>query len=243
MILTRVFPVAVPGESLSVDLDDSSSRDRLLDLYRPPADAWVRINLIASVSGNAGGSDGTSETLSNPADRRLLGVIRELGDVVLIGAESLRAEGYLLPRRSPLAVVTSSGNLTGHGVGDAVDSGRVIVLCPEQSVARVRETVGAAKVEIVTVPATDGRFTMPDLLAVLRGRGLNSIVCEGGPGLAAQLISANLVDELCLSTSPLLNGAHLPVFGKVQFDEKQLSLTQLMVDNASGIYARWGVIR
>ena len=139
--------------------------------------------------------------------------------------------------------MTSSGDLTGHGVGDAVESGRVIVLCPAESADRVRETVGAAKVEIVIVPATDGRFTMPDLLAVLHARGLNSIVCEGGPGLAAQLISANLVDELCLSTSPLLNGAHLPVFGKVQFDEKQLSLTQLMVDNASGVYARWGVIR
>ena len=94
MILTRVFPVS--SENTPIDLDDASSRDQLLDLYRPPAEAWVRINLIASVSGNAGGSDGTSETLSNPADRRLLGVIRELGDVVLIGAESLRAEGYLV---------------------------------------------------------------------------------------------------------------------------------------------------
>lgn len=239
MILTRVYP----GEAKPVDLDDVGSREQLLELYRPPQSNWLRINLIASVSGNAGGSDGTSETLSNPADRRLLGVIRELGDVVLIGAESLRAEGYLLPRRSPLAVVTSSGDLTGHGVGDAVESGRVIVVCPEEAVARVRETVGSVKVDIVTVAATDGRFTMTDLVAALRARGMNSIVCEGGPGLAAQLISAGLVDELCLSTSPLLNGAHLPVFGKVQFDEAKLELSQLMVDNASGIYARWSVIR
>ena len=33
-------------------------------------------------------------------------------------------------------------------------------------------------------------------LAALRERGLASIVCEGGPTLAAQLVNAGLVDEL-----------------------------------------------
>jgi len=238
VILTRVFP----GHPQPVDLDDSDSRDTLLDVYRPPADSWLRINLIASVSGNAGGSDGTSETLSNAADRRLLGVIRELADVVLIGAQSLRAEGYLLPRRSPLAVVTSSGNLTGHGVGDSVEAGRVLVLCPASAVDRVRETVGDVKVDIVTVAETGGRMTMVDVVGALRERGLVSIVCEGGPSLAAQLVSAGLVDELCVSTSPLLNGSDLPVFGRERFDDARLELTQLMVDDLSGVYARWAVL-
>jgi len=238
VILTRVFP----GSPEPVDIADADSRPALLDFYRPPSDTWLRINLISSVSGNAGGSDGTSETLTNAADRRLLGVIRELGDVVLIGAQSLRAEGYLLPRRSPLAVVTASGDLTGHGVGDSIEAGRVLVLCPESAAARVRETVGDASVDIVTVAHDAGRMSMADIVSALHSRGLTSIVCEGGPSLASQLVAAGLVDELCVSTSPLLNGADLPVFGGRKFDDVRLELTQLVIDDQSGIYARWAVL-
>jgi len=86
VIVTRVFP----GHAESVDVDDAHSRDALLDWYRPDTMSSVRINLISTVSGNAGGSDGTSHTLSNPVDRKILGVIRELGDVVLVGAQSVR---------------------------------------------------------------------------------------------------------------------------------------------------------
>jgi len=238
VIVTRVFP----GSPEPVDIDDPESRAALLDFYRPPSENWLRINLISSVSGNAGGSDGTSETLTNPADRRLLGVIRELGDVVLIGAQSLRAEGYLLPRRSPLAVVTASGDLTGHGAGDSIEAGRVLVLCPAAAEPRVRETVGTAVVDVVHVPDDGGRMSMTDIVAALRSRGLASIVCEGGPSLASQLVAAGLVDELCVSTSPLLNGADLPVFGGRKFDDVRLELTQLVVDDQSGVYARWAVL-
>ncbi len=103
MILRRLVPA---GPEL--DLDD---RPALLDLYRPPRSTWLRLNMVATVDGAAAGSDGTSESLTNRADRRILGVIRELADVVLVGAASVRAEGYQLPKRAPLAVVTRSGDL------------------------------------------------------------------------------------------------------------------------------------
>jgi riboflavin biosynthesis pyrimidine reductase len=44
-------------------------------------------------------------------------------------------------------------------------------------------------------------------LAALRERGLNQILCEGGPQLFGTLTAADLVDELCLTVSPLLAGA------------------------------------
>ncbi|WP_181134458.1 dihydrofolate reductase family protein, partial [Rathayibacter sp. AY1D5] len=70
--------------------------------------------MIASVTGSSTGSDGTSETLTNRVDRTILGVVREQADVVLVGAASVRAEGYRVPRRVPLAVVSASGDLAGH---------------------------------------------------------------------------------------------------------------------------------
>ena len=133
MIVERLYP----GPNAAVDMDD---RDALLELYRPPRADWLRLNLIATVTGGASGSDGTSETLTNPVDRRILGVIRQLADIVLIGAQSLRAEEYVQPRRSRLAVVTASGDLGGHRIA-APEGDRPIVLCPPAARARVLETL------------------------------------------------------------------------------------------------------
>jgi riboflavin biosynthesis pyrimidine reductase len=240
MIVTRVYPVS--GES--IDIDSPASRDALLELYRPEAMSSVRINLIASVSGSVGGSDGTSNTLSNPVDRRILGVIRELGDVVLVGAQSVRAESYVLPRRAPLAIVTSSGDLSGHGIRADAPTERVFVLCPAASADRVRVTLGSVTAEIIElVPNSEGVLSMTDVVTALRVRGFESIVCEGGPRLAAQLLDAGLVDEVCLTTSPLLNGSEVPILGRALHEQRAVSLLQLLVDDASGIYARWSLRR
>jgi riboflavin biosynthesis pyrimidine reductase len=240
VIVTPVYPSA----GTPIDLDEASSRDELLELYRPEAMSSVRINLIASVSGSVGGSDGTSNTLSNPVDRRILGVIRELADVVLVGAQSVRAESYVLPRRAPLAIVTSSGDLAGHGIGADAAQERVIVLCPAASADRVRASLGPVAADIIAIePDADGQLSMTDVVTALRVRGLESIVCEGGPRLAAQLLDAGLVDEVCLTTSPLLNGSAVPILGRALHEDRAVSLIRLLVDDASGVYARWSLRR
>lgn len=226
MILERLYP----GPTETIDGDD---RERLLDLYRPPRSEWLRLNLVASVTGTAKGSDGTSETLSNPADRRILGVIRELADVVLIGANSLRTEAYLYPRRSRLAVVTCSGNLAGHRMPDATP----IVLCPPAAVDHVLTDLPGA--EIVELDPVGDALPAAAVIAALRERGLVSIVCEGGPSLAAQLIDAGIVDEFCLATSPRVGGSPFSVTGPAPIAERAVTLTQLLRDDSSGLYARW----
>lgn len=237
MILTKIFPTG----PVSVDLDAPGGREQLLKLYRPPADTWLRLNLIASVDGNAAGIDGTSETLTTPTDRSILGVIRELSDVVLVGANSVRREGYFLPRRSRLAVVTISGDLSGHRINPAEDLRPLIVVCPPDAAARVRESLGTEPVEIVTVaPSSESHLlAMADVVAALRARGLNSIVCEGGPQLIGHLLAARLVDEACFSTSPVIGGTAFAMARVPVATEQPLDLHQLIVDESSGLYARW----
>lgn len=238
MILTRVHP----GPSEQIDLDVADSRDRLLELYRPPSATWLRLNLITSVSGSAAGSDGTSESLTNPADRKLLGVIRELADVVLIGAQSVRAEGFQLPRKARLAVVTRSGDLSGHRIAGPVEPGRLFVVCPASAAERAASLSGNGLpgAEIIVVDSDDGSLTPRAILDALHAHGLTSIVCEGGPNLAAQFAQAGLLDEVCLSTSPSLGGPSLPLLGS-ELAPVALDLSSLMIDEASGLYARWAV--
>ena len=236
MIVRRLFPEA--GQA--IELEAADARTRLAELYALPGVDTLRINLVATVSGSAAGGDDTSETLTNRADRKILGVIRRNSDVVLVGAASVRAEGYQLPRTAPLAIVTSTGDLGGHRLTVDPDRFPPIVLCPAPAAETARAALPAA--EIVVVPDHAGRMSAIDIVSTLRARGLRRIVCEGGPSLAAQMLDARLVDELCLSTSPIAGGVFLPIFGSAAISSHRLELAQLLVDDTSTLYARWRVL-
>lgn len=233
VILSRLLPPGEPIDSADVD-----------QLYSTPRATWLRINLVLSVDGSVVGSDGTSNSLTGGADRKVLGAIRRAADVVLVGASSVRAEGYQLPKAAPLAVVTASGDLGGHSFADA-EPGRLLVLCPPDAVAAVERS--APHAQIIKVDAPAGRIAPETIVSALRDRGYQSIVCEGGPALATQLLAAGLVDELCLSTSPVIAGtAHAP-FGEAATSASlrpvSLRLTQLLMDEAGFQFARWAVDR
>lgn len=241
MILTRVVPSAVDAER--IELGEDRALQALAALYAPPKPEWLRLNLVVSVNGSAAGGDGTSDSLTNRADRMILRVIRSLADVVLVGAASVRAEGYHLPRSSRLAVLTGTGDLAGHKVRGDVEPGRLLVICPAAAVARVEATLDGVAAEIIVVDDVGGCIAPANVIEQLRGRGLAHIVCEGGPSLAGQLINADVVDELCLSTGPVITTAQLPLLGEAVGADRRLELSQLLVDDASGLYARWRLLR
>jgi riboflavin biosynthesis pyrimidine reductase len=237
VILTPVFPIAANP----IDLESADAKQRITELYGPPRKDWVRLNLIASVSGSATGPDGTSETLTNSADRLILGVIRALSDVVVVGAASVRAEGYFVPRSGALAVVSRTGDFGGHQIRGTGNSGTLLILCPASVADTARSTIGLPDVTVLAVPDVDGSLSATAIVTALRGQGFRSIVAEGGPGLATQLVLGGVVDELCLTTSPVLNGGKLPIFGADEFDGRALELSQLLIDADGFSYARWAL--
>ena len=203
--------------------------------------------MIGSLNGSATGDDGTSDTLTSRLDRRILGVIRELSDVVLVGAGSVRAEGYVVPARAALAVVTSSGDLSGHRleprpVDEAGGGQPVLVLCARGNLGRAEATAGD-HATIVPLDDEGGEIPLASIIRALHDRGLTRIVCEGGPVLAGRLVAADLVDELCLSTSPQLTLGGRPLLESAEAGSRRFSLRQLLVDDAGATYARWSRAR
>jgi len=235
-MLTPIHPT--PGAGFDPFTDEGGAE--LTARYAPPVADWLRINLIVSVSGSAAGSDGTSDSLTNRTDRRILGVVRSHADLVLVGAQSVRAEGYKVPRTALLGIVTMSGDLTGHQiVDDRAD--RIVVFCPIDSADTVRRTLPGARV--VELEPTAGRLSVLEVLRAARELGARSIVCEGGPSFAAQVASTGLVDEVCLTTASLLTATTLPSLGEKPFEPLALELTSLLVDDESNLYSRWRVRR
>ncbi|WP_433023426.1 pyrimidine reductase family protein [Kribbella sp. CA-294648] len=178
----------------------------------------VRANFVTSLDG-AVTLDGLSGGLSNKDDQELLGMLRMLADVVLVGAGTLRAEQYNglrlrktrrewrqeqgWPENPVLAIVSARLELDPHSSVFTEAPVRPIVITCESSSAGRREALGeVADVLICGTEAVDLTVAVNELVK----RGLPQILCEGGPHLLGSLTSADLVDELCLTVSPLLAG-------------------------------------
>lgn len=202
--------------------------DELAARYAYPDQPWVRANMITSVDG-AVSLDGRSGGLSGVADRLVFTVLRSLADVVLVGAGTVRAENYgrarprdLWPRlragratTPPVAVLTRRLDLDLHGrlLGDSGtgdsdaggDLARPIILTTRAAPAD--KITAAAKVADVIVGDDLSATSAIDALASL---GHRKILTEGGPTLLGQIIASGLLDELCLTVSPVLEGGHAP---------------------------------
>lgn len=236
-MLRRVVPVG-GGE---LDIEHPDARRTLLDWYAPHSPEHVRLTLVSTLDGRAAGGDGTSESLTSRTDRMVLGVIRQHADVVLVGAETVRREGLRRPRRAALAIVTTSGDLRGHRLSTA--EGRtspVLVLTTAAGADRAADAVPDAAIETLTT-GPDGRIPATAIIAALRARGLVGIAAEGGPALAAQLLAADLVDELYLTVMPRLGGPDLLVLGGGAAPVTPLTARQLLVDDAGAQYGRWSL--
>ena len=203
-------------------LDDRELAGR----YLPPDRAaqalhWLRANMVASVDG-AATLGGRSGGLSGGADQQVFAMLRALADVILVGAETARAEGYrpVRPRTegtrwawlregrapsAPIAVVTRriDLNLDSPLLAASPAHARTIVITTEAAPPPRRAAAAAAADVIVA-----GRESVDVRAAVaaLAGRGHRQILTEGGPYLLNQIIEAGLLDELCLTISPLLAG-------------------------------------
>jgi riboflavin biosynthesis pyrimidine reductase len=189
---------------------------------------WVRANMIASVDG-AVAVDGRSWRLSGPADRLVFTVLRSLADVIMVGAETARAERYRQarpdalwqrlragrPPAPPIAVLSRSVDLDlgSRLFGDQADArnartARTIVITTQ--LARERQLRAAARVADVIV-AGAAAVSMTAAIGALAARGHRDILVEGGSNVLGQLAADNLLDELCLTISPVLEGGFSPL--------------------------------
>ena len=231
-MITRLLPAPQSAH----DPEDEDFRDWLSELYAPQAPSNVRINMIASINGSAVGTDGSSDTLTGGNDRRIMGVIRTHADVVVVGARTVRREGLSSPRRARLAVVTRSGDLTGHRLDESASV--PLIICPPAAVDTVQEQLAEIEHEIVQM--TSESVDPVEIVAALNDRKLMSIVCEGGPSLAAAFLDAGVVDELCLTTSPKLRSPGVPMLTRVS-EMLDTHLIHLLADEDSYLYARWAI--
>jgi riboflavin biosynthesis pyrimidine reductase len=169
----------------------------LLEAYdvvrpRPAHRPWVGLCMVASVDGSTA-IDGSSGGLSNPADVELLLTLRDLSDVVIVGAGTARGEGYGVPRKPSLRIGVVSRNGAMDYSTPLFTSGRGFMIVPED----------APRLPVDTIRAGVGEI---DLAAAIAQLDADFIQAEGGPQLNGALAAADLIDDVHLTISPQLAG-------------------------------------
>lgn len=178
------------------------------------AEPVLRVNFVSSVDG-AATRDGLSGGLGDAADRRYFELLRRVADVVLVGAGTVRAEGYGPLRVSDASVAWREANgLTPHPVFALVsgsldlDAGsRIFTEAPVRPIVVTtagHDVSAFGEVADVVEVGTGELIDPPAAVAALHARGLTRILCEGGPHLFGSLLAADVVDELCVTVEPTL---------------------------------------
>lgn len=185
--------------------------DDLADLvHRYPRIDGLRVNFVASADG-AVAVDGLSAGLSSPTDKAVFRVLRMVCDALLVGAGTFRHENY-----RPLTLDAQRREWrTSRGLPAyprLVIFSRSLDLDPQHRA--LREAPVRPLIVTPTEPGDHPLREVADILGAdpaaavntVRERGMTSLLCEGGPGLLGLLTGADLVDEVCLTLSPLLAG-------------------------------------
>ncbi|GAA3040312.1 pyrimidine reductase family protein [Kitasatospora albolonga] len=240
-----------------VRYEDLHSLEALAEVYAYPDQVnrgrpWLRANMVSGLDGGAR-LDGVSEGLSGDADKRIFGVLRALSDVVLVGAETVRSEGYrpARARREFAAARAAAGQepapaiaVVSRSLGLALSAPlfteplvRTVVVTTEDSPAEARAAV-ARVADLIVAGKGDVDLTLAQ--QELTARGWTRQLTEGGPRLLGQLTAAGLVDELCLSLAPLLTGGDAPrILHNAEMSDTQSMRLLSLIEEKGFLFSRY----
>jgi riboflavin-specific deaminase-like protein len=219
----------------------------------PPGRPHIAVNMVHTTDGRAT-VQGRTAPISSVADRQLFHALRTRVDAVMVGAGTLRVERYgrlvrdaarrderraagLQP--DPLAIIVS-GSLdipADLPLLQDPDSRVVIVTASEDS-------LDGAQAQVRYMRFPDG-VDLPAALAELReDNRVRAVLCEGGPHLNASLVVAGLIDELFLTTFPVIAGGPSPltIMDSAPLDAPVALELRSLCEHAGELFARYGVL-
>jgi riboflavin biosynthesis pyrimidine reductase len=214
--LERIWPDRAPVTADELVGETAAPEDR----------PWVSGIMVSSLDGRAT-LEGTSRKLGGPQDLQMLLALRRRADALIVGTGTVAAEGYG-PLPCPAVLVSRSFRLPWEAGLFAAPGQRVLVY------TRAGGSVPDLPADVELVPEDDLRAVLADL----RARGIERLLCEGGPTVNRALLDAGLLDELFLTLSPVVSGEGPPIVA----DGPSAPLTLRSVATADGdLYLRYSV--
>lgn len=144
-------------------------------------------------------------------------------DAVLVGIGTVLIDDPKLTVRAvrgrdPQRVIldTDARTPTTSSVVVGPDPARTIIVVAEDADRARTDALAATGVGLLRVPrSADGHVDLAAVLGCLAARGVNSVLAEGGPGIATALLRDGLVDRLLMIQTPVAGGPGPRAFGEL----------------------------
>lgn len=195
---------------------------------------WVGLCMVASIDGSTA-IGGVSAKLSSPTDTAVLAQLRRVADVIVVGAGTVRSEGYGAPRKQGqrIGVVTGSGRLDFSS--ELFASGAGFVITTSSANFDVPDHVDVVRAGREQLDPVEAIHRLPDLVD-----GCAFVQVEGGPALNGSLLDVDLIDEINLTTSPAtFGGAGSRLSKGAEPHSHRFVAAQMAIDEESFVYTRW----
>jgi diaminohydroxyphosphoribosylaminopyrimidine deaminase/5-amino-6-(5-phosphoribosylamino)uracil reductase len=175
----------------------------------------ITLKLAVSADGKAGGPGRRPLAITGEAVRERVHLLRAHSDAITVGIGTALADDPVLTCRlpgmeknSPVRIVLDSA-LRLPPSSRLVRSAREVpvwVVCGAEASRAAEENLRAAGAVVLRTAERQGRLDLAATLKLVAGRGISRLMVEGGPTLAAALLTADLIDDAVLFRSDKVVG-------------------------------------
>ncbi|HZY98147.1 MAG TPA: bifunctional diaminohydroxyphosphoribosylaminopyrimidine deaminase/5-amino-6-(5-phosphoribosylamino)uracil reductase RibD [Candidatus Baltobacteraceae bacterium] len=229
------------GRGIDVEVSNDARAAELIEVFagslrtdRP----YITLKMAMSLDGAIASRPGVAQRLTSEETRSYVRDLRIAHDAVMVGAGTVRVDDPQLTVRPShhrlrpfvriVACETDMVPETSRVFAELQDYARTIVLAPAGARARFDSLASVADVMFVGDEHSE-RLDLSSAMQALREREIYSVLCEGGPTLAARLIAGGLADRFAWAIAPVLlqrEGA-VPVLAGVDFDARPLKVDRV----------------
>lgn len=173
---------------------------------------YVTLKSAMTLDGKTATTSGDSRWVTGEKARQQVHALRSISDAVMVGVGTVFADDPLLTSRikggrDPRRVIVDSTlrmPLQAKVFHAGSSAGTIVATCSaDTSRIGAVESLGA---EVLRCRNLNGRVDLHDLMTLLGGMGVQSILLEGGAQLAGALLHARLIDRCIFFYAPRLLG-------------------------------------
>ena len=179
---------------------------------------FVTVKFAMSLDGKIATSSGDSKWISSDEARHYTHILRSASDVIMVGANTVLTDDPQLTarcgssgqggtsRKQPLRVIVDGKGRTPITARIFSEPGKTLIALGRQ--VKPGEAADFVKVsaELMELPAAEGFIDLEKLLKILAGRGITSVLVEGGGILIGSLFDSGLVDKVIAFIAPIIIG-------------------------------------
>ncbi len=209
--------------------------------HRETGQPFVLLKLAQTLDGRIATRNGHSKWITGEAARKRVHLMRSRADAVLVGIDTVMADGPRLTvrhvdGRQPRRIVLDSRARTPLDARVLNGEAPATVCVTDAAPADRIEALKGTGAEVLVLPGGDGSIPLAPLKSALGRAGIVTLMVEGGSRVAASFLRERAVDRIACFIAPRILGAGIPSIADLALDDlsKAIQLNDTRVEQLGG---------